>query len=145
MSINLHKGLSNSAVVKMMEQQAWDELRPGVYRRRLELRFTDHAGATSGHHTLTLEECRFECQRCGTEINIVNDGPMLLDELWLKLFPNNGVACTRCIEHELGRPLTATDLRPGVVINDVFLTRRARAHVEHHGAADYADQSELNC
>ncbi len=76
----------------------WVMVRPGVYKWKPE-----------GIPTYSSEHpTSYFCQDCGA---LHGDGPMLVNDLWLRLFPGGGVACWECMERRAGRELAVGDLK----------------------------------
>jgi hypothetical protein len=75
------------------------EVRPGVFWRDVEF------------HGCVLRFSEVVCQDCG-DTNPMRDVLMLKDELWYQLYPDDGVACTPCIEKRLGRKIQPEDQHP---------------------------------
>lgn len=89
----------------------WEEYAPGKVKKDLYV---------DGVKYQTYE---FFCQDCGIDA-LDYDMFMLHNELWYKLYPDNGVACPECAEKRLGRKLQPSDLIPGVPVNDWFIEER---------------------
>lgn len=79
--------------------EEWTTLRPGVLQKEVTF------------HGVVLRSRVMRCQDCEDDDAMLS-APILTDDLWRQLFPNNGVACGPCILKRLERPLRKSDLKP---------------------------------
>lgn len=96
--------------MQLLADQPLKEIRPGVKRRSVK-----HVGETYSETLRYCADCGIEC--FSTEHIMC---PIVLDELWKIVAPNNGILCLLCFEKRLGREIKSSDLKPGVPMNSLF-------------------------
>ncbi len=93
---------------KVFQRVPWVDLRAGIMRKTMI--FNTHP-----YQLLT----RF-CQDCGVGHP---ETIMILTPLWLRLYPEGGMACLPCMEMRMGRPVSRDDLRTDCTCNTGLFAR----------------------
>lgn len=65
----------------------------------------------------------WRCADCGIDTDAIGEYYMVLDPLWEQVDAGEGHLCIGCLEHRLGRALSASDFSDAAVNCDVHLRR----------------------
>lgn len=83
-------------VKKLFDKAPWVEARPGRHVKEVT-----YLGKTHKRY-------KYACQICQEDYPILC---MIQDELWQRIAPNDGFMCFICMESQLGRQITESDLK----------------------------------
>jgi hypothetical protein len=71
-----------------------------------------------------LVVCDWRCLDCGINTDAIDEYYMLQNEVWAQVNPGiDGQLCISCVEHRLGRTLTAADFTDGKINTSTTLRR----------------------